>query len=94
MTQDLAHFNVHRKATGSLERRSPRKREGISTRRTTAGCGVTGTVGHGATKDTLYKIGGAFGLHIVGKDRWRTQQYTERVDHFEGGFRFGNFFET
>jgi hypothetical protein len=38
--------------------------------------------------------GVAFGLHIVEKDRWRTQQYAERVDHFEGGFRFGNFFEA
>jgi hypothetical protein len=49
MTQDPTHFNGHRNATGSLEWRSWRKQEGISTQKRIAGGGVTATVGHGAT---------------------------------------------
>eukprot|EP00978_Attheya_sp_CCMP212_P008517 scaffold19978_cov37-Attheya_sp.AAC.1 len=46
--------------------------------------GGAGQLAIGPLKRHFTKLGwgDAFGLHIVGKDRWRTQQYAERVDHF------------
>jgi hypothetical protein len=46
--------------------------------------GRPGQLAMGPLKRRFTKMGwgNAFGLHIVGKDRWRTQQYAKRVDHF------------
>jgi hypothetical protein len=46
--------------------------------------GRPGQLAMGPQKRDFTKLGwrNVFGLHIVVKDRWRTQQYAERVDHF------------